>query len=252
MPGAKLEIRDADGKVIEAWISASKPHEIKYLPVGLYTLTEITAPGGYATAETIAFEVRDTGKIQTVTMFDAPTKVQITKTDITDSAPLPGAVLEVRDSKGKRIERWTTTKKPHMIERLPVGKYTLTEITAPKGYEVAETVSFEVKDTGEIQKVEMKDKPVRETKDEKGGKKPTEEKGGNGKETNEAKGENEDKKKETEKAAGGGSAVSPAAGTSEAPRTGDDTDPVGPTAALILSLLMILGILIYRRALRER
>ena len=174
------------------------------------------------------------------------------KTDITDSTPLPGAVLEVRDSKGKRIERWTTTKKPHMIERLPVGKYTLTEITAPKGYEVAETISFEVKDTGEIQKVEMKDKPVRETKDEKGGKKPDEEKGGNGKETNEAKGENEDKKKETEKAAGGGSAVSPAAGTSEAPRTGDDTDPVGPAAALILSLLLILGILVFRKAKQEK
>ena len=50
---------------------------------------------------------------------------------------------------------------PHMVEKLPVGTYTLREEQAPDGYLVAEEVSFEVKDTGEIQKVEMKDaRPV--------------------------------------------------------------------------------------------
>ena len=48
-----------------------------------------------------------------------------------------------------------------MVEKLPVGTYTLREEQAPDGYLVAEEVSFEVKDTGEIQKVEMKDaRPV--------------------------------------------------------------------------------------------
>ena len=52
-------------------------------------------------------------------------------------------------------------KDPHMVEKLPVGTYTLREEQAPDGYLVAEEVSFEVKDTGEIQKVEMKDaRPV--------------------------------------------------------------------------------------------
>ena len=40
---------------------------------------------------------------------------------------------------------------------LPIGKYTLREETAPDGYLVAEDVKFTVKDTGEIQKVVMKD-----------------------------------------------------------------------------------------------
>ena len=44
-----------------------------------------------------------------------------------------------------------------MIERLPVGKYTLREESAPYGYKVASDVTFEVKETAEIQKVSMKD-----------------------------------------------------------------------------------------------
>ena len=55
--------------------------------------------------------------------------------------------------------------------KLKTGKYTLTEITAPDGYEVAEKVEFEVKNTGEIQKVTMYDKPKDETIDLTGKKK---------------------------------------------------------------------------------
>ena len=36
-------------------------------------------------------------------------------------------------------------------------KLTLREITAPDGYEIAEDVTFTLKDTMEVQKVEMKD-----------------------------------------------------------------------------------------------
>ena len=47
-----------------------------------------------------------------------------------------------------------------MIERLPVGKYTLREESVPYGYKVASDVTFEVKETAEIQKVSMKDEQV--------------------------------------------------------------------------------------------
>ena len=40
-----------------------------------------------------------------------------------------------------------------------VGEYTLREVTAPDGYEVAEDVKFTVAETGDIQHVVMKDKP---------------------------------------------------------------------------------------------
>ena len=35
------------------------------------------------------------------------------------------------------------------IEKLPVGEYTLREVTAPDGYEVAEDVKFKVEETGD-------------------------------------------------------------------------------------------------------
>ena len=41
--------------------------------------------------------------------------------------------------------------------QLPIGEYTLREETAPEGYLAANDVKFEVKDTGEVQKVVMVD-----------------------------------------------------------------------------------------------
>lgn len=158
LPGATLEIVDKDGKTVETWTSSDKPHVIKRLPVGEYTLRETTAPEGYTTAEEIQFSVKDTTKVQKVVMKDAPTKVEISKVDITGGEELPGATLEIKNSKGETVERWVSEDKPHLIERLPLGDYTLTEITAPDGYEIAETIKFSVTDTAEIQKVVMKDK----------------------------------------------------------------------------------------------
>ena len=65
-------------------------------------------------------------------------KVEISKTDITGEKELPGAKLSVIDADGKLVESWISEAgKTHMIERLPVGKYTLREESAPYGYKVA-------------------------------------------------------------------------------------------------------------------
>ena len=90
-------------------------------------------------------------------MEDDVTKVYLSKSDITDGKPVIGAKLSIIDEAGKVVETWTTTEEEHYIEKLPVGKYTLREETAPAGYLVAEDVLFTVKDTGVEQKVEMED-----------------------------------------------------------------------------------------------
>ena len=155
--GAKLKVTDESGNTVDEWTSDKEPHIIKELTAGKkYTMTETLPADGYVTAESITFTVEDTGEVQKVEMKDDVTKVQISKTDISGKE-LPGAKLTILDKDGKTVESWTSEKKPHYIEMLPIGKYTLREETAPDGYLVAEDVKFTVKDTGEIQKVVMKD-----------------------------------------------------------------------------------------------
>ena len=155
--GAKLKVTDESGNTVDEWTSGKEPHIIKELTVGKkYTMTETLPADGYVTAESITFTVEDTGEVQKVEMKDDVTKVQISKTDISGKE-LQGAKLTILDKDGKTVESWTSEEKPHYIEMLPIGEYTLREETAPDGYLVAEDVKFTVKDTGEIQKVVMKD-----------------------------------------------------------------------------------------------
>lgn len=102
-------------------------------------------------------------EIQHIKMEDDVTKVRISKKDITNKKELPGAKLKIIDENGDVVEKWTSGKKPYYIEKLPIGNYTLIEVTAPNGYEKAEKVKFTVEDTGEIQKVHMYDEPTEQT-----------------------------------------------------------------------------------------
>ena len=155
--GAKLTVTDENGEVVDEWVSGKEPHIIKELVVGqTYTMTEVLPAPGYVTAESIQFTVEDTAEVQKIEMKDDVTKVEISKTDIAGKE-LPGAKLTILDENGEVVEIWTSTEEPHYIEMLPIGKYTLHEESAPEGYLIAEDVEFEVKDTGEIQKVVMKD-----------------------------------------------------------------------------------------------
>ena len=157
LPGAELEIMDEHGNTYDKWISTDKPHIIERMPVGKYTLKEKIHPDGYLFASEIQFEVKETGEVQTVVMKDDYTKIDISKQDITNDKELPGAKLKVVDSDGKTVDEWTSENKLHRINRLKTGKYTLIEEIAPKGYVTAQSVDFEVAETGEVQKVTMKD-----------------------------------------------------------------------------------------------
>ena len=162
VPGAELTLTDKDGKEIDRWVSSDKPHYIEKLPAGEYTLTEVKAPDGYAFAESVPFTVLPTGEVQQFEMRDDVIKVEISKVDITTNKELPGAELIITNKDGKVVEHWTSTDKPHYIEKLPAGEYTLTEITAPNGYEIAENISFTVLPNGDVQRVVMKDAPIPE------------------------------------------------------------------------------------------
>lgn len=155
--GAKLQILDTNGDVIEEFVTDGQKNEIKGLPPGKYVLHEAEVPTGNLLAEDIEFEIKEGEAITEVNMEDEYTKVQISKTDITTGKELPGAKLQIVDKDGKVVEEWTSTDKPHTIERLEPGEYTLHEESAPAGYLVAGDIDFTVAATGKIQRVEMQE-----------------------------------------------------------------------------------------------
>lgn len=177
--GAKMQILDMEGNLIEEWTSTNEPHRIYALVPGKYILHEEQAPteNGYVRAEDVEFVVELTGEVQKVEMKDDHTKVSISKTDITTGEEIDGAKLQIIDKEGNVVEEWVSGEE-HLIEYLPVGEYTLHEEAAPEGYVIANDVKFVVEETGEIQKVEMQDERamgrLKIRKTEEGSKKPLE------------------------------------------------------------------------------
>ena len=163
IPGATLRVLDKDGNVVDEWVSEDTPHYMEAMLVAgeTYTLEETLVPdgSGYVPANAIQFTVEDDGKVPHVFMQDDYTKVRISKTDIATGKEISGAKLKITDADGKTIAEWVTDGTPHYMERIPMGTYTLTETMAPteQGYVRAESVTFEVGPTGDIQRVEMKD-----------------------------------------------------------------------------------------------
>ena len=159
LSGAKLKVTDEDGNIVDEWTSGKEPHIIKELETGKkYTLTETIPADGYATAESIIFVVENTAEVQKVEMKDDTTKVEISKVDMADgSSEVEGAKLYILNEDNEVMESWTSGKTPHYVEKLPIGKYTLLEEAAPRGYIISNKVPFEVKDTGELQSVKMED-----------------------------------------------------------------------------------------------
>ena len=161
LEGAKLQVIDKDGNVIDEWVSGKNAHLIEgVLKAGeTYTLHEEISPDGYVIANDIEFTVNEDGEVQTVDMKDDTTKVKISKQSITGEGELEGATLRILDEDGNVVEEWVSGKEPHYIEgKLKAGgKYTLREIIAPNGYEIANDISFTVNADGSVTEVVMKD-----------------------------------------------------------------------------------------------
>ena len=160
LAGAKLEVRRADGTLVESWMSGSAPHVIEGLAAGDYVLKELEAPNGYKLADDVIFTVTNQPETVTVRMSDKQTKVELLKTDEAGN-PLAGAKLELRWTDGTVVESWTSGKTAHVIEGLAVGEYELREIDPPQGYTIAKSILFTVEDTKEPQRIIMKDEAVK-------------------------------------------------------------------------------------------
>ena len=155
LPGAKLVIKDANGKEVISWTSGTTAKQITGLTAGNYTLCETAAPAGYELyTECIKFTVKADGTTTKVVMYNTPKKEEvkqpklaIVKKDSETKKNVAGAVLVLKDESGKVVEEWTTTTEEKVFSNLKAGKYTLSEIKAPNGYELSTaTIDIELKE----------------------------------------------------------------------------------------------------------
>ena len=155
LPGAKLVIKDANGKEVISWTSGTTAKQITGLTAGSYTLCETAAPAGYELyTECIKFTVKADGTTTKVIMYNSPKKEEvkqpklaIVKKDSETKKNVAGAVLVLKDDSGKVVEEWTTTTEEKVFSNLKAGKYTLSEIKAPNGYELSTaTIDIELKE----------------------------------------------------------------------------------------------------------
>lgn len=127
---------------------------------GSYYFQETEAPEGYIlsdakisfTVNADSFDADGNPVMIKVKVGNKATRVMIEKVD-EDGKALAGASMAIRDPQTRQIiETWTSTSEPHVIEGvLTAGKtYYLSELQAPKGYEIAADQEFTVSSDGTV------------------------------------------------------------------------------------------------------
>ena len=132
----------------------------------IYEVIEVQAPEGYLldqSAHTVELSYVDQETPTVKAHLDVSndyTKIDISKVDLTGNQEVEGARLSLHDADGTEIDAWTSSDKPHRIEHLLPGTYTLCEAMSPRIYDLAQDMTFEIKATGEVQTAAMKDTPI--------------------------------------------------------------------------------------------
>jgi pilin isopeptide linkage protein len=162
--------KGSDTAIVEWTTKKGAEEDIsEYLLVGKsYVIKETAAPVGYYSAKDVEFTVGADGIIKGLDLdkdengaymiIDAKIDIKVEKVDDKKSA-LKGAVLAVKDENGKIVDQWTTDGTAHEVQGLKENStYTLTEITAPSGYEKAADITFSTGNVAKAQVLKMVDK----------------------------------------------------------------------------------------------
>ncbi|HFJ9463391.1 TPA: SpaA isopeptide-forming pilin-related protein [Bacillus cereus] len=144
LPGAKFDVIDKDGKVVETIVTDDKGEALsKQLPVGSYILKEVEAPKGYELSSSSVSVDVEANKIVTVDVVNKKISEKVTgqfeivKVDAEDKTKvLSDAEFEVYKD-GKKVDTLRTDKTGKVVsQKLEPGKYTLKETKAPQGYKL--------------------------------------------------------------------------------------------------------------------
>ncbi|MDV6362947.1 SpaA isopeptide-forming pilin-related protein [Bacillus cereus] len=169
LPGAKFDVIDKDGKVVETIVTDDKGEALsKQLPVGSYTLKEVEAPKGYELSSSSVSVDVEANKVVTVDVVNKkiPEKVtgqfEVVKVDANDKTKLlSGAEFEVYKDGKKVAELKTDESGKVMSPKLPLGEYTVKETKAPAGYKLSDKEwKVTIQNEKEVVKVEAENEKI--------------------------------------------------------------------------------------------
>ncbi|MDD3028383.1 MAG: SpaA isopeptide-forming pilin-related protein [Erysipelotrichaceae bacterium] len=144
LAGATLQVVDSQGNIIDEWVSTDEAHNVSGLVEGNdYSLIEVVAPEGYVlSTDSIDFTVSYDKEDQYIVMKD--NYVAVAKEE-DNGTKVSGATMQVIDVDGNVVDEWISSDEVHYVSGLTVGgEYTLHEAQAPKGYLLAEDITFTV------------------------------------------------------------------------------------------------------------
>lgn len=134
-----------------------------------YRITETEVPQGYLCADDILFRIDEDHNIyidgaskplsgKSIAVTDQAITVAVVKRDAENSAELAGATLTIQDKSGTVLYTFVSGTSqvtlPNTLFTAPeegtFSYYSLSEVTAPDGYDIAETIHFAVNQDGQI------------------------------------------------------------------------------------------------------
>ena len=140
----------ADNAYMTAVSDENGHFEFDKIPYGEYIVREIEAPTGYILSdESYPVTISEDGEIIEITAVNKPITVEISKQDVYGNE-LAGAEMQLENSDGEVVDKWTSDGTNHVVTELPAGDYTLKEIAAPDGYVIATDIRFTVDVYGKI------------------------------------------------------------------------------------------------------
>lgn len=139
LPGAVFHILSKDGKTIVEVLETNDDGKARsgMLPIADYLLREVSPSPGYILSDEVTpFSVTPSGEALLIFKREnAPNEVVLSKTDITDGKPVPGATIIITDEDGEVVFDGDTDEDGEIVlDRLPAGEYEFYEEVSPDGY----------------------------------------------------------------------------------------------------------------------
>lgn len=160
--GYKFQLLNENGEVIDTYTITKEVFTTDVLDNGNYVLKQVKVPDGMVlNSNPYSFTISDTMIADAVYFANDYTKVDFYKKEMIGGDQLEGAHFILRNEKGDVIQEWDSKESATRIEKLAPGNYTLSEVKAPSGYQLNNSVlSFKVEEISDVQVVTMFDTPI--------------------------------------------------------------------------------------------